>query len=358
MPAGDMAEYGGAVTTPFYCVAAVFALIWVPRIFVLRAQIAQPGGLDNRYPRDQQTKLVGLGRRANAAHANTFEAFAPFAAAVVIAHLSGASSRWSAILALAFVAFRCVYVAAYLGDVPTLRSAAWLLGLGATTALQLLGACVGGCERHVVEIEGPSSGRALAPAEEEELQRVADGAFREARSLLEDLPPRLTLIVKFGKDHVIPETGETGSAAYPGNVGLTLDPDRDVLFTIRTHVRACLLHELHHLARRSRVPNPVSLRDRLIFEGLATAFERDTAKNAPPWGEVTPEVAEWAREVLQLPENAETEPWFVPRADGRRFVGSRVGTFLVDRASKASTRPAARLVSAPTAEVLALAGFP
>lgn len=128
------------MTTPFYCVIAVFALIWVPRIFVLRGQIAQPGGLDNRYPRDQQTKLEGLARRANAAHANTFEAFAPFAAAVIIAHLSGADRRWSAILAVAVVVCRSVYVAAYLGDRSSLRSAVWLLGLAATSVLFVLGA--------------------------------------------------------------------------------------------------------------------------------------------------------------------------------------------------------------------------
>ena len=229
--------------------------------------------------------------------------------------------------------------------------------LGRTIPLGILAAAtLGGCERHVVDIEGPRSGRSLSPAEEAELQRVADSAFREARSLLQDLPARLTLIVKFGKD-VIPETGESASFGYPGNVGLTIDPDRDVLVTIRTFVRACLLHELHHLARMSRVPNSVALRDRVILEGLATAFERDTMKATPPWGEVSPEVADWAREILRLPETVETEPWFKTRSDGRRFVGYRVGTFLVDRASKASKKSPAQLVFATTAEVLALANF-
>jgi uncharacterized protein YjaZ len=218
-------------------------------------------------------------------------------------------------------------------------------------------ASLAGCDRHAVEIEGPKSGRTLSAAEQAELQRVADAAFGEARSLLEGLPARLTLIVSFGKE-VIPETGETGAAGFPGNVALTLDPDRDVLATIHTFVRPCLLHELHHLARKSRVPGPIALRDRVISEGLATAFERDTAKTAPPWGEVTPEVADWAREILGLPESAEVEPWFKARPDGRRFVGSRVGAFLVDRASKASKKSPAQLVFAPTAEVLRLAGFP
>jgi uncharacterized protein YjaZ len=226
------------------------------------------------------------------------------------------------------------------------------IGLGILAVASLVG-----CERHVVDIENPKVGRTLSSAEEAELQRVADAAFREVRPLLEGLPTRLTLIVKFGKKDVLPETGETGTAGYPGNVGLTLDPDRDVLVTIRSFVRPCIIHELHHLARKSRVPGPISLRDRVISEGLATAFERNTAKNAPGWGEVTPEVADWAREILRLPETADIDPWFKPRADGRRFVGSRVGTFLVDRASRASNKSPAQLVFASTAEVLALASF-
>jgi uncharacterized MAPEG superfamily protein len=38
------------------------------------------------------------------------------------------------------VLLRCVCIAAYLGDRPSLRSPVWLLGLVATTALMLLGA--------------------------------------------------------------------------------------------------------------------------------------------------------------------------------------------------------------------------
>ncbi len=222
----------------------------------------------------------------------------------------------------------------------------------ALAATSLPGAA--GCARHDVTIEGHGSGRALSSLETSELQRVADAAFADARAALEGLPPRLTLIVGFGKD-VNPETGETGAAGFPGNVGLTLDPDRDVIATIRTFVRPCLLHELHHLARRSRAPSPRGLRDRVIFEGLATAFERDIAKTTPPWGEPPPNGDAWVDELLRQPEDADAEPWMRTRPDGRRWVGYRVGTLLVDRASRASGQSAARLVLAPTNEVLRLA---
>ena len=151
----------------------------------------------------------------------------------------------------------------------------------------LLALALFGCGQHPVEIEKTTVGRSLTTAEERALQEVADAAFRDVH--LPGLPPRITLIVKWGKD-VTPETGETGATGYPGNVGLTLDPDRDVLATIRTWARPCIIHELHHLARQSQI-KPTALRDRLISEGLATAFERDFAHVAPPWGEPPPESA-------------------------------------------------------------------
>ncbi len=106
--------------------------------------------------------------------------------------------------------------------------------------------------QHDVELELPHTGRTLTSSEAHDAQSIADAAFRDVRARLDGLPSRLTLIVRWGKD-VIPETGENGTASYPGNVMWTIDPDRDVLATIRTQLRPTLFHELHHLARESRV---------------------------------------------------------------------------------------------------------
>lgn len=111
---------------PILCVAAAFLLVYVPRLFVAAGQVK--AGYDNRNPRDQQAKLEGVARRANAAHANSFEAFAPFAAAVLSCEVRAASATWTTRLALAFIVFRAVYIAAYIGDKPSLRSAIWMLG--------------------------------------------------------------------------------------------------------------------------------------------------------------------------------------------------------------------------------------
>lgn len=226
--------------------------------------------------------------------------------------------------------------------------------LTAAGTLSLLGGA--GCESHDVEVELPSSGRALSRGERRELQAIADATFREVRARLDGLPPRLTLIVRWGND-VIPETGDSGAAGFPGNVGWTLDPDRDALATIRTQLRRTLVHELHHLARASRIPTR-SLVDRVVAEGLATAFERDVTKSDPPWGSPPPEVLDWTREILRQPDGADPHPWMIRHADGRRWAGMRVGTFLVDRATRASGKSAAELVTTPTAEILRLADPP
>jgi hypothetical protein len=218
-------------------------------------------------------------------------------------------------------------------------------------AVALLG--LFGCTRHDVDIEPPAAGRPLSPVERRELQQIADATFRDVRGRVDGLPPRLTVIVRWGKD-VIPETGENGAAGFPGNVGWTLDPDRDTLSTIRTQLRPTLVHELHHLARASRVQSR-SLIDRVVAEGLATAFERDIAGVDPPWGTAPPEIMAWTREILAQPEASDPEPWMSRHPDGRRWVGMRVGTFLVDRARRSSGKTAADLVFTPSNEIVRLA---
>jgi uncharacterized protein YjaZ len=209
------------------------------------------------------------------------------------------------------------------------------------------------CERRDVDVELPKSGRALSSVEQRELQQIADTTFRDVRTKLDGLPPRLTLIVRWGKD-VIPETGENGAAAFPGNIGWTLDPDRDALVTIRSQLRPTLVHELHHLARKSRIPS-LTLVDRVVDEGLATAFERDVASVDPPWGKAPPEIMDWTREILRQPPDAEQERWLIRHSDGRRWIGMRVGTFLVDRACRAAGKTPAELVFTPSAEIVRLA---
>jgi len=126
------------MNVPFVCVFMAFALVYLSKLPVALAMARRPGGYDNHAPRDQQAALEGWGRRAVAAHLNGFEAFPPFAAAVIIASLAGGDPIWAARLAVVFVTARLLYVPLYLADYPTLRSAVWTVGFAATVGLFLL----------------------------------------------------------------------------------------------------------------------------------------------------------------------------------------------------------------------------
>jgi uncharacterized protein YjaZ len=181
------------------------------------------------------------------------------------------------------------------------------------------------------------------------------------RALLPTLIPNIELAVQTGT-MVIPETGELGIALRPDRVIWIVDPSRPggIAATARSQLRYTLFHELHHLVRgwvRIGGFRRNLFIDGVISEGLATAFERDSGGRQPPWGEYPENVQSWVEELLQLPLTASYDQWMFRHPDGRRWIGYRAGTYIADRAIKASGRSAAQLVLTPTEEILKLAGL-
>ncbi|MBY0437355.1 MAG: MAPEG family protein [Burkholderiales bacterium] len=95
---------------------------------------------DNAAPRAQLAAADGFRLRAYWAHLNHFEAFPPFAAGVVIAHLAGAAQGRIDALAVAFVLLRVAYTALYIADRPTARSLVWIAALACIVALFVVAA--------------------------------------------------------------------------------------------------------------------------------------------------------------------------------------------------------------------------
>ena len=157
---------------------------------------------------------------------------------------------------------------------------------------------------------------------------------------------------------VIPETGETGSIASTDRVSWVVDPHRaeGIIAVAKRHLRGTLFHELHHLAR-TQTEQPITLMQRVVSEGLATVFERDTAGMSPPWGHYPPNVDEWIKELLRLPADIKTKDWMSRHPDGRRWIGYKAGTYVAEQAIEKSGKSAAELVDIPTNAVLRLAGI-
>lgn len=122
---------------PLWCLFFAALLLVLTKVPVALA-MARSGdkGYDNAHPRAQQAALTGWGARAMAAHANMFEAFPLFAAAVLVVQVSGSIGMLANLLAGLFIVARVIYTLLYLGDRPTLRSLVW--GLGFISCLVML----------------------------------------------------------------------------------------------------------------------------------------------------------------------------------------------------------------------------
>ena len=97
------------------------------------------GGYDNDNPRSWLSRQTDWRARANSAQANTFEALPFYFAAVIIAHQLQAPQWRIDLLALAFVALRVAYVAAYVRNMANLRSAVWVIALLVNVGLLFAG---------------------------------------------------------------------------------------------------------------------------------------------------------------------------------------------------------------------------
>ena len=123
------------MSTAYWCVLVAALMPYVA------SSIAKAGGerYNNRHPRLWLERQQGFRARANAAQANSFEAFPFFAAAVIIAHLTAAPQDRIDALAVIFVVARAVYIVCYLADWHWARSVVWLIGLLATLTIFVSG---------------------------------------------------------------------------------------------------------------------------------------------------------------------------------------------------------------------------
>lgn len=124
------------MTTAYLCVLAAALM---PYLFTGIAKFGGGRRYNNYSPREFLEKQEGYQKRAHWAQQNGFEAFPAFAAAVIIAHLTGAEQGYIDMLAMAFIAIRVVYGVMYLANLAALRTLVWTAGLGVTIALFLAG---------------------------------------------------------------------------------------------------------------------------------------------------------------------------------------------------------------------------
>lgn len=128
----------------FWCVlvAGLLPLIcsYLAKLGTKKSADGPTSPFDNHNPRAWLGQQTGRRARADAAQANSFEAFPFFAAGVLIAVAQHVPVTTIDILAVVFIVARVAYIACYLADRPSLRSFVWLIGFAATVGLYLVAA--------------------------------------------------------------------------------------------------------------------------------------------------------------------------------------------------------------------------
>ncbi len=106
--------------------ALLTGALWIPYIV---GQVSANGFLAAENYKDPTPRPVPLwAQRANRAHINSVETFAPVAALVLIAHVAGASSTMTAVWTALFFWTRLVHAVVYILGIPYLRTAIFAIG--------------------------------------------------------------------------------------------------------------------------------------------------------------------------------------------------------------------------------------
>jgi uncharacterized MAPEG superfamily protein len=118
------------------CLVAAAALIYFPYGVVVYGRLKV--GMDMAAPRALFDKLPDYAKRAAWAHQNSFETFMPFAAAVLMAYVTGVTSASAGWAAIAFVVGRFFFSIFYMLNIPIGRSLMFGVGTFSTATLMLL----------------------------------------------------------------------------------------------------------------------------------------------------------------------------------------------------------------------------
>ena len=120
------------MTFAYWCVlaAAILPLVWIG---IAKSGIAD---YDNDRPRAALARAEGRAQRAHWAEQNALEAFPPFAAGVIIAHVTGGAEQLTInVLASVFIVASIIHGLAYVNDLGLPRSFAWLAGFASMIGL-------------------------------------------------------------------------------------------------------------------------------------------------------------------------------------------------------------------------------
>ncbi len=111
----------------------------LPIVWVVVAKVKSGYGIeDNKNPREFLDRSKGVALRAKWAQDNAWESFAPFAAAVIIAHYCQVDATRIDLIASLFIVMRIFHGLSYLADNSKTRSIVWFIAMSCNVTLYIL----------------------------------------------------------------------------------------------------------------------------------------------------------------------------------------------------------------------------
>jgi len=198
-----------------------------------------------------------------------------------------------------------------------------------------------------------------------EVEGVVKAAYNRASKLLPTLSTNLNIVIRPNKNNYIKETGDNGYTYDSELVIIEFSPTlpygkEDLIKNMENAV----FHECNHAARYrwlySQGVFEPSIVDAGIHEGLATVFAGQYANGISPWGKYEDDetMNKWLEELRQADKNGEHwKDWGFDRADGRKWVGYKTGTWIVDKAIQNSGKSVIDLTSILSKDITELASL-
>ena len=105
--------------------AAFTSLLWIPYIL---ARIQAAGFMETLTYVADDAPLPGWAQRAKKAHYNAIESLAPFAAVVIVAHLTGTANAATAVWSIVYFWARVAHYFGHISGLPFVRTTLFTLG--------------------------------------------------------------------------------------------------------------------------------------------------------------------------------------------------------------------------------------
>lgn len=183
-------------------------------------------------------------------------------------------------------------------------------------------------------------------------------AYEAASTLLPFGSKHLNFFIHPRVYDLIDETNDHGRTHNSEFIEMAFNPtlDETGLNAVLADIKPTVFHEMNHAARWNIPIWHTTFLDDCIMEGLANVFTRDYTQGTAPWADYEQEdVDAWLKEIQNAGKNINYEEYLFDHSDGRRWIGYKVGTYIVDKAIKNSDKSIIDLTAMECADIIKLA---